>query len=67
VRGAAVTAYDVEVLYLAVTRGYRVAEVPVPWFYGEETKVSAVRDAWRNLRDVLHVRWLALRGVYRRP
>jgi glycosyltransferase involved in cell wall biosynthesis len=66
VRGAAVTAYDVEVLYLAVTRGYRVAEVPVPWFYGEETKVSALRDAWRNLRDVLRVRWLALRGVYGR-
>ena len=65
VRGAAVTAYDVELLYLAVKRGYRVAEVPVPWRYGEETKVSAVRDSWRNLRDVVRVRWNALRGAYR--
>jgi dolichyl-phosphate beta-glucosyltransferase len=65
VEGAAVTAYDVELLYLAIRRGYRVAEIPVPWRYGEETKVSAVRDSWRNLRDVLRVRWNALRGAYR--
>lgn len=64
VNGAAVTAYDVELLYLAVRRGYRVAELPVPWRYGEETKVSPLRDSWRNLRDVLKVRWFALRGSY---
>jgi len=65
VAGAAVTAYDVELLFLAVKRGYRVAEVPVPWNYGEETKVSALRDSWRNLRDVLTVRWYALSGRYK--
>jgi dolichyl-phosphate beta-glucosyltransferase len=65
VQGAAVTAYDVELLYLAVKRGYHVAEIPVLWRYGEETKVSALRDSWRNLRDVLRVRWNALRGSYR--
>lgn len=64
VHGAAVTAYDVELLFLAVKRGYRVAEIPVSWRYGEETKVSAVRDSWRNLRDVLRVRWNAIRGAY---
>jgi dolichyl-phosphate beta-glucosyltransferase len=65
VQGAAVTAYDVELLYLAVRRGYRVAEVPVPWSYGEETKVNPLRDSWRNLRDVLTVRWYALSGRYK--
>jgi glycosyltransferase involved in cell wall biosynthesis len=64
VQGAAVTAYDVELLFLARRRGYRIAEVPVPWRYGTETKVSPVRDSWRNLRDVLKVRWYALRGKY---
>ena len=29
IKGAAVTAFDVEILYLAVMRGYRVAELPV--------------------------------------
>ncbi len=64
VEGAAVTAYDVELLYLAARRGYRIAEVPVVWQYGEETKVNPLRDSWRNLRDVLKVRWFALRGRY---
>jgi glycosyltransferase involved in cell wall biosynthesis len=64
VHGAAVTAYDVELLFLARRRGYRIAEVPVPWRYGTETKVNPVRDSWRNLHDVLTVRWYALRGKY---
>jgi dolichyl-phosphate beta-glucosyltransferase len=64
VRGAAVTAYDVELLFLARRRGYRIAEVPVLWNYGTETKVSPVRDSLRNLRDVLTVRLNDLRGRY---
>jgi len=64
VQGAAVTAYDVELLFLARRRGYRIAEVPVPWRYGTETKVNPIRDSWRNLCDVLRVRWYALRGKY---
>jgi glycosyltransferase involved in cell wall biosynthesis len=64
VRGAAVTAFDVEVLFLARKCGYRIKEVPVEWHYGTETKVDPLRDAWRNLGDVLRVRWNALRGRY---
>ena len=64
VRGAAVTAFDVEVLFLARKRGYRIKEVPVEWHYGTETKVDPLRDSWRNLGDVLRVRWNALRGRY---
>jgi hypothetical protein len=63
-QGAAVTAYDVELLFLARKGGYRIAEVPVRWHYGTETKVSPVRDSLRNLRDVLTVRLNDLRGRY---
>lgn len=63
-QGAAVTAYDVELLFLARKGGYRIAEVPVRWHYGTETKVSPVRDSLRNLRDVLAVRLNDLRGRY---
>jgi len=63
-RGAAVTAYDVELLFLARRCGYRIAEVPVRWNYGTETKVSPVRDSLRNLRDVFTVRLNDLRGRY---
>lgn len=66
IKGAAVTAFDVEILYLAVMRGYRVAELPVLWHYGEETKVDPIRDAVRNLRDIIRVRLYAMRGQYKR-
>jgi dolichyl-phosphate beta-glucosyltransferase len=64
VQGAAVTAYDVELLFLARKRGYRIAEVPVEWHYGVETKVSPLRDSIRNLRDVLRVRLNDWQGKY---
>ena len=47
-------------------RGYRVAEMPVLWHYGEETKVDPIRDALRNLRDIIRVRLFAMRGEYKR-
>lgn len=64
VEGAMVTAFDVEILYLAQRRGYQIREVPVEWHYSNETKVNPLKDSWRNLRDVLTVRWNALRGAY---
>lgn len=64
VRGAAVTGFDVELLFIALKRGYTVKEVPVEWHYGTETKVHPLRDSLRNLRDTLMVRWNDLRGLY---
>jgi len=64
VRGGMLTAFDVEVLFIARKRGYRIREVPVHWRYGVGTKIHVVRDSWRNFRDVLQVRWNDLRGRY---
>lgn len=67
IQGAAVTAYDVELLFLARRQNYCIAEVPVFWHYGTETKVDPLRDSLRNLRDVLTVRMNAWRGRYNSP
>ena len=64
-RGPAVTAFDVELLFLARRRGYRIAAVPVCWQYVADSKVDPLRDSVRNLRDVLLVRLNALLGRYR--
>ena len=66
VRGAMLTGFDVEILFLARKWGYRIAEVPVQWYYGAESKVNPLKDSWRNLTDVLRVRWNDLRGRYKR-
>lgn len=61
---AAVTGFDVEILFLAVKVGYKVKEVPVKWIYGEETKVNPLKDSWRNLIDIITVRWNDIKGKY---
>jgi dolichyl-phosphate beta-glucosyltransferase len=65
VRGAMVTGFDVEVLFVAQKLGYSIKEVPVHWYYSDESKVNPLRDSFRNLRDVLRVRVNDWRGKYR--
>ena len=57
--------FDVEALFLARKLGYRITEVPVEWHDDRQSKVHPVRDAYRMFRDVVRIRWNALRGVYK--
>jgi len=63
---SAVTGFDVEVLYLAWHRGYRIDEIPIHWQYGTESKVRPLVDSLRMLWDVLRVRRMADQGLYER-
>lgn len=60
----AVTAFDVEVLYLAMLLGYTIHEVPVEWHYRTSSKVNPLRDSYSVIRDVLTVRNNARRRLY---
>ncbi len=64
IAGPQVTAFDVEVLFLARKLGLRIAEVPVRWKHGGASKVRPLLDAVRMGRDVLWVRWNDARGAY---
>jgi len=56
--------FDIELLFVAYRRGYRVAEIPVDWYYRAESKVSAVRDALRMINDIFRIRANARAGAY---
>ena len=56
--------FDVEVLYLAERAGYKVVEVPIDWYYRHESKVSALPDAYRMVRDIFRIRANMRRGLY---
>ena len=62
-RGA-VTAFDVEALYVAKKLGYALKEIPVEWHYGEESKVNPLADSISMFVDVCRVRWNAWQGLY---
>lgn len=48
--------FDVEVLYIALKRGYRIVEVPIDWYYQAESKVHPIRDTLRMIQDIMTVR-----------
>ena len=58
--------FDVEILFIARRLSYRVVEVPVVWYYGNESKVSPIQDTLRMFRDLLQVRHNARQGLYDR-
>lgn len=56
--------FDVEILFIARQRGYRIVEVPIVWYYNANSRIHLVRDSLRMGLDLLTIRWNAFRGVY---
>lgn len=65
VKGALVTAFDVELLFIAKKKGYRIKEVPIAWHHVATSRVNPIKDSLRMLRDVLKVRISDIKGVYK--
>ena len=56
--------FDIELLFVARRRGYRLVEVPIDWYFQSDSKVRAMRDALRMIRDIFTIRRNARRGLY---
>lgn len=56
--------FDVEVLFIAKQRGYKIAEVPVHWNHAEGSRVGMFTGL-HAFAELAVVRWNALRGRYR--
>lgn len=59
-------AFDVEALFIALRRGYRVVAVPINWYFDADSRVRPLHDTYRMARDVLRIRLNDWRGVYDR-
>jgi glycosyltransferase involved in cell wall biosynthesis len=57
-------AFDVELLYIARRRGLKIVEVPIPWYFNPESKLSVLQDAIRMGMDIFRIRLNHLKGVY---
>jgi glycosyltransferase involved in cell wall biosynthesis len=56
--------FDVELLYIASRRGIPILEIPIPWYFNPDSKVSVVRDSWRMFTDLLTIRRNGRKGLY---
>lgn len=58
--------FDVEILAVAHHRGYRIAEIPIHWYYQPRSKVNVWNDSLKMARDLLLIRRKLRRGDYDR-
>jgi glycosyltransferase involved in cell wall biosynthesis len=56
--------FDVEVLYLALKLGFRIREIPIPWYYIPGSRVRLLRDSWLMFTDLFRIRSNWRRGLY---
>ncbi len=58
--------FDPEILFIALHRGLRVAEVSVTWGHDERSRISYLRDGLQMLAELVFIRWSSLTGQYNR-
>ena len=64
IKNAFTGAFDVELLYLAQKKGYKIVEVPVFWQHYETVRVSPIKDSIKMFFDVVKIRLNDLLGKY---
>lgn len=65
INGSSVTAgFDIELLYIADKRKYKIKEVPVEWLYVETRRVSPIKDSIEGFLDLLRIKKNILKGIY---
>ncbi len=64
IQGAYTGAFDVEMLYLAQRKGYKIAEVPISWRHFQTTRVSPIKDSVKMFIDILKIRLYDLMDKY---
>lgn len=57
--------FDVEILYMARRRGYRVQQLAIDWYYDPDSRVRGMSDSLAMAGEILRVRLYALLGLYR--
>lgn len=57
-------AFDVEALFIANKKGYKIKEIPIIWHHNETDRVSPIKDSLRMLRDIIKIRITDLFGNY---
>ncbi len=65
IRGSSVTAgFDVELLYIGTSRGYKIKEVSVDWLYVETRRVNPIKDSIDGLLELFRIRSKIVKGMY---
>lgn len=56
--------FDVEILFIAKRRGYKIREVPITWYFDPDSKIRLVQDSLNMLREIWEIRQNWRKGLY---
>ncbi len=56
--------FDVEILFVAIKRGYRVVEVPIPWYFNPDSRVRLLPDSFGMFAELIQIRRNWKQGLY---
>ncbi len=56
--------FDVELIFVAKKRGYKIREVPITWYFDPDSRMRLVRDSLNMLREIWMIRRNWQRGLY---
>lgn len=58
-------AFDVELLFIAQQKGYRIVEVPITWIYKEQSKIKPFKDSYNMVLETMRIRLNGWQGRYK--
>ncbi len=56
--------FDIELLFIAKKRGYRIKEVPITWYFDNDSRIRLIGDSTHLLVEIWQIRRNWLQGVY---
>ena len=56
--------FDIEILFIAKRRGYKIREVPITWYFNADSRMRLVQDSLHLLREIWQIQRNWRRGVY---
>lgn len=56
--------FDVELLFIAKRRGYKIREVPITWYFDADSRMRLVQDSLNILREIWEIRSNWRKGLY---
>jgi glycosyltransferase involved in cell wall biosynthesis len=56
--------FDVELLFIAKRRGYKIREVPITWYFDADSRMRLVQDSLNILREIWEIRMNWRKGAY---
>ncbi len=58
--------FDVELIFIALRRGYNVIDVPITWYYDDDSRMRLIQDSLHILVEIWQIRQNWRKGVYER-